>query len=195
MGNPKYSICYNCMDSVPLRPLKALHTSSSPSCLSLKQPTRSPITVRQRAGAAPHGLGCVGVGRRMCQQELPAGDRWYGMKASGCGRWTSQNTSHPVWDTWLLSHWHLPWPPHSTFFPEDHPKLLRLLVLWYGSQILTSSEEGISVDFPAVPMPRISLQPGRKADPIVPDVAEKSNSEQKGMFPQRMMWLLWLIME
>lgn len=78
----------------------------------------------------------------------------------------------------------------STFFPEDHPKLLRLLVLWYGSQILTSLEEGISVDFPAVSMPQISLQPGRKADPIVPDVAEKSNSEQKGMFPQRMMWLL-----
>lgn len=61
------------MDSVPLRPLKALNTSSSPSCLSHKQPTRSPVMVRQRAGAAWHGLGC------WCgQEDVPAGAASWG---------------------------------------------------------------------------------------------------------------------
>lgn len=100
--------------------------------------------VRQGAGAALHGLGCVCVGRRMCQQQLPAGHTWHGIRAS-CGRGTPQNTSHPVWKTWSLSHWHLPWPPHSTFFPQNHSKLLRLLILYQDSPALVWIP---NIDFP-----------------------------------------------
>lgn len=63
----------------------------------------------------------------------PLGTHSIGTKASSCGKGTSQDTSHTVWNTWLPSHWHLPCPPHSTFFPQDHSELLRLLILYQDS--------------------------------------------------------------
>lgn len=75
------------------------------------------------------------LGLCLCrQEEVPtAAAHWGHVEWDESQQLWERDTSHSVGNTWLLSHWHLPWPTHSTFFPQDLSKFLRLLILYQDS--------------------------------------------------------------